>query len=193
MRLHPDAPAAAARADCAPTPSIASSTTRCARTSSSSVEETHRARACRRDAARDAARREFGPVTQTRRGVRATRAASRWLSQRSRRTCSYGVRLMRRAPGFAAAAILTVALGIGATTAMFSVVYGVVLQPLPYRDPDRLVNLWTDRAEARAAARLRRHGQRLRLARRATTSSRTSRRCAPSPTSTSPGRASPSG
>ena len=54
----------------------------------------------------------------------------------------YGVRLMRRAPGFAAAAILTVALGIGATTAMFSVVYGVVLQPLPYREPDRLVNLW---------------------------------------------------
>ena len=54
----------------------------------------------------------------------------------------YGVRLMRRTPGFAAAAILTVALGIGATTAMFSVVYGVVLQPLPYREPDRLVNLW---------------------------------------------------
>jgi putative ABC transport system permease protein len=55
----------------------------------------------------------------------------------------YGVRLMRRTPAFAAAAILTVALGIGATTAMFSVVYGVMLKPLPYRDPDRLVNIWT--------------------------------------------------
>ena len=55
----------------------------------------------------------------------------------------YGVRLMRRAPGFAAAPILTIALGIGATTAMFSVVYGVVLQPLPYGEPDRLVNLWS--------------------------------------------------
>ncbi|HEV8348373.1 MAG TPA: ABC transporter permease [Vicinamibacterales bacterium] len=55
----------------------------------------------------------------------------------------YGVRLLARAPGFAAAAILTVALGIGATTAMFSVVYGVVLKPLPYKDPDRLVNLWS--------------------------------------------------
>ena len=55
----------------------------------------------------------------------------------------YGARLMRRTPGFAAAAILTIALGIGATTAMFSVVYGVVLRPLPYREPDRLVNLWT--------------------------------------------------
>ena len=54
----------------------------------------------------------------------------------------YGVRLMTRAPGFAAAMILTVALGIGATTAMFSVVYSVVLQPLPYRDGDRLVNLF---------------------------------------------------
>ena len=55
----------------------------------------------------------------------------------------YGARLMTRAPGFAAAAVLTVALGIGATTAMFSVVYGVVLAPLPYKDPDRLVNVWT--------------------------------------------------
>src|SRR5580765_3557429 len=54
----------------------------------------------------------------------------------------YGVRLMIRAPGFAAAIILTVALGIGATTAMFSVVDCVLLQPLPYREPDRLVNLW---------------------------------------------------
>src|SRR5215471_13532951 len=54
----------------------------------------------------------------------------------------YGVRLMTRAPGFAAAVILTIALGIGATTAMFSVVYSVLLEPLPYREPDRLVNLW---------------------------------------------------
>jgi putative ABC transport system permease protein len=55
----------------------------------------------------------------------------------------YGVRLLARAPGFAAAAVLTVALGIGATTAMFSIVYGVLLQPLPFGEPDRLVSLWT--------------------------------------------------
>jgi len=54
----------------------------------------------------------------------------------------YGARLARRSPGFAGAAVLTVALGIGATTAMFSVVYGVLLQPLPFRDPDRLVDIW---------------------------------------------------
>jgi predicted permease len=55
----------------------------------------------------------------------------------------YGVRLMRRTPGFAATAALTVALGIGATTAMFSVVYGVVLKDLPYGDAERLVNIWS--------------------------------------------------
>jgi len=55
----------------------------------------------------------------------------------------YGLRLMGRAPGFSAAAVLTIALGIGATTAMFSIVYGVVLRPLPYGHADRLVNLWS--------------------------------------------------
>ena len=55
----------------------------------------------------------------------------------------YGIRLLARNTGFATATILTVALGIGATTAVFTVVYGVVLRPLPYREPERLVNLWS--------------------------------------------------
>ena len=55
----------------------------------------------------------------------------------------YGIRLLARNTGFATATILTVALGIGATTAVFTVVYGVVLRPLPYREPGRLVNLWS--------------------------------------------------
>ena len=55
----------------------------------------------------------------------------------------YGIRLLARNTGFATATILTVALGIGATSAVFTVVYGVVLRPLPYREPERLVNLWS--------------------------------------------------
>src|SRR5689334_23267023 len=51
----------------------------------------------------------------------------------------YGIRTLLRQPGFAATAILTLALGIGATTAIFSVVNAVVLRPLPFDDPDRIV------------------------------------------------------
>jgi predicted permease len=54
----------------------------------------------------------------------------------------FGWRQVRRRPGVAIAAILTLAIGIGATTAIFSVVYGVLLKPLPYREPSRLVQLW---------------------------------------------------
>jgi putative ABC transport system permease protein len=54
----------------------------------------------------------------------------------------YGLRMLGKAPGFAAVAVLTLALGIGANTAMFSTLYGLVLQPLPYADSSRLVMLW---------------------------------------------------
>jgi hypothetical protein len=55
----------------------------------------------------------------------------------------FAVRTLRRRPAFAATAIVTLSLGIGATTAMFSVVDGVLLQPLPFKDPGRLVSLYT--------------------------------------------------
>jgi predicted permease len=58
----------------------------------------------------------------------------------------YGLRVLRRAPGFATVAILTMALGIGATTTLFSVTYGVLLKPLPWADAERLVRLSESRA-----------------------------------------------
>ena len=54
----------------------------------------------------------------------------------------YAARLLRRNPGYSLAGVLTFALGVGAVTAIFSLVYGILLRPLPYRSPDRLVAVW---------------------------------------------------
>ena len=62
------------------------------------------------------------------------------------RDVRYALRLLRRAPGFAAAAIVTLALGIGANVAIFSVVRAVVLKPPPYRDPSRVVAFLNSRS-----------------------------------------------
>ena len=59
----------------------------------------------------------------------------------------YGLRMLGRNPGFAAVAVITLALGIGANTAIFSVVSGVLLSPLPYPEPERLVALYSKTAQ----------------------------------------------
>jgi putative ABC transport system permease protein len=92
-------------------------------------------------AAREAALRSFGGVLQVQEACRDARGL-RGLASLPQ-DFAHGCRLLRRSPGFTTAATLTLALGVGATTAIFSLVYGVLLRPLPFGEPERLVVLWT--------------------------------------------------
>ncbi|HXW07816.1 MAG TPA: ABC transporter permease [Vicinamibacterales bacterium] len=94
------------------------------------------------DEARRAARRSFGGITQTREVYGQVRSFM-WLEELSR-DVRYACRTLRRNPAFTTTATGTLALAIGANTAMFSVLNAVLLRPLPYRSPEQLAMLWTE-------------------------------------------------
>ncbi len=89
-----------------------------------------------------AARRAFGNVTAIQ---EAWYQSGRWrLWDEFSRDLRHAIRLFWRRPGFSAVVVLTLALGIGANTAIFSVINAVLLRPLPYKDPGSLAMLWSE-------------------------------------------------
>ncbi len=90
--------------------------------------------------ARSAALRRFGNPTVVRDQARSMWSWS-WL-EACLRDVRYGVRTLSRSPGFTVIAVLVMALGIGATTSLFTIVRAVLLKPLPFRDPDNLVMVY---------------------------------------------------
>ena len=92
--------------------------------------------------ARREALMEIGGIEQVKEEVRAVGAGR--SVERLARDCRYGLRQLRRNPGFAAVAVFTLALGIGANTAIFSVVNGVLISQLPFRNADRIVSVFED-------------------------------------------------
>src|SRR5215475_8691481 len=98
------------------------------------------ARGMTADEARSAALRQFGNPTLLREEARSSWSWN-WI-EKFWRDLRYGLRTLRRAPGFSLVAIIVMALGIGATTSLFTITRSVLLKPLPFRDPDKLVMVY---------------------------------------------------
>lgn len=95
-----------------------------------------------REEAEAAAHRQFGNVLQTQERFYEQ---SRWMVwDEFKRDFGFALRLLKRSPAFSVVVVMTLALGIGANTAIFSVIDAVLLRPLPYKDPGHLAMLWSE-------------------------------------------------
>src|SRR5215475_1417299 len=106
------------------------------------IEQETRANIARGMKPEEAARQahmDFGGEQSVKEEYRAVRGDS--FVEPALQDASFGLRMLRRSPGFAGVAAITLALGLGANTAMFSVIDAVLLRPLPFADPDRLVRI----------------------------------------------------